>query len=119
SRAFKDMIAWVRKTISSRTEMPPEREMLIGELNEFFETPERVDRIPDGGAAESDPERIKLRPVKVNRKRPGAGTSGEEGGAGGRRRTTTEGGRTSGGRDGGGSGGTGTRGGDALRIAEL
>jgi hypothetical protein len=92
--------------------------MLIGELNQFFATPDRVDRLPDGNS-ESDPERIKLKPVRVNRKRPGAGTSGEEGGAGGAKQNTSEGGRTSGGGEGGGSGGTGRRGGESLRIAEL
>ncbi|MCG8391922.1 MAG: hypothetical protein MI745_02470, partial [Pseudomonadales bacterium] len=110
--AVNKMNAWIREKIKSHTTVPPDDEIQLDDLNNFFAAPEdKTDRMQNTGDSESDPASIK---VKLRKKPEGTGASvsgGTEGGRGGEK-PGGKGGATSGPGTGKGKGGAaGPRGG--------
>lgn len=110
--AVNKMNGWIREKIKSHTTLPPDDEIQLDDLNDFFAAPEdQTDRMQNTGNSEKDPTSIK---VKVRKKPESSGASasgGSEGGSGGEK-PGGNGGATSGPGAGGGKGGAdGPRGG--------
>ena len=110
--AVNKMNSWIREKIKSHTTLPPDDEIQLDDLNDFFSAPEdKTDRMQNTGNSEKDPASIK---VKMRKKPESSGASvsgGSEGGSGGEK-PGGSGGATSGPGAGGGKGGaSGPRGG--------
>ena len=118
---MKELGAWVRSTIKSRTAKPAEVEVLLDEMNRFFGKPGDGKTMPDPGRQDNSPERpkITLRPQPTV-PRVGSGPEGDSGSSGGIKGGTKEKrGRTSGVRRGQGRGKVGGRGGRHVAYASL
>ena len=110
--AVNKMNSWIREKIKSHTTLPPDDEIQLDDLNDFFSAPEdKTDRMQNTGNSGKDPASIK---VKMRKKPESSGASvsgGSEGGSGGEK-PGGSGGATSGPGAGGGKGGaSGPRGG--------
>lgn len=110
--AVNKMNGWIRQQIKKHTTQPPDEEVQLDDLNEFFSAPEdKTDRMQHTDNSETDPTSIK---VKMREKPKSSGASsqgGTEGGSGGVK-PGGNGGLTSGPGEGEGKGGVGgTKGG--------
>jgi hypothetical protein len=110
--AVNKMNAWIREKIKSHTTLPPDDEIQLDDLNDFFAAPEdRTDRMQSAGTSESDPTSIKVEMRKKPESSGASASGGAEGGSGGEK-PGGNGGATSGPGAGEGKGGSaGPRGG--------
>jgi hypothetical protein len=110
---------WLRDTIKAQTATAPSEVIQLDEMNRFFASPEKADRIADRENGETSPERIRLKPKAQRGRPPGAGPDGESGSAGGQKEGGNGKGRTSGARPGQGRGMQGGRGGRWIGFHSL
>ena len=110
--AVNKMNAWIRERIKSHTTLPPDDEVQLDDLNNFFAAPEdKADRIQNTGTSEKDPTSIKVEMRKKPESSGASASGGSEGGSGGKK-PGGSGGATSGPGTGKGKGGVaGPRGG--------
>lgn len=118
-RAFGLLIDWLRDEIRSETTSPPEEEIVLDEMNQFFATAHKADRIPNSESDEDDPETSRFAPIQVRRKDHGPRAGGADGGGGGRKKNSTDDGRSSGDGKGSGQGGRGKRGSGSVPVTGL
>ncbi|MBN7769923.1 hypothetical protein KUV44_14270 [Marinobacter daepoensis] len=110
--AVNKMNSWIREKIKSHTTLPPDDEIQLDDLNDFFSAPEdKTDRMQNTGNSEKDPASIKVKMRKRPESSGASASGGSEGGSGGEK-PGESGGATSGPGAGGGKGGaSGPRGG--------
>lgn len=110
--AVNKMNGWIRQKIKDHTTLPPDNEIQLDDLNEFFSAPEdRADNMQNSGTSETDPASIKVKMRKKPLHSGASNSGGTEGGNGGDK-PGGAGGLTSGPGAGEGKGGTaGSRGG--------
>lgn len=119
-RGMKRLGTWIRERIRESTATVPEAEIQLDEMSEFFAAPSYADEMPDPGATETNPERVKLKTTSTQPRRVGSGPEGASGSAGGRRKQSKgKGGQTTGSRPGQGRGAEGGRGGRSISFRAL
>lgn len=119
-RDMRALGKWVREIIRRETREVVKETVVLDELSDFFCNPEEAEKMPDGGQAGKNPEKIRLKPVIRKPKPPvGAGPDGESGSSGGQKQAGGKGGKTSGDRKGTGRGAAGGRGGKSMNFSGL
>jgi len=120
-QAFSKLVNWIRDSIRAKTQSVTSAEVTLDELNPFFASPEKQERVSGDGNTEEHPETTLITMKTSHRKKAqsGIGSAGELGGGGGKHPNNKDGGRTSGGGEGSGSQGTGTQGGHRIPVGEL
>lgn len=117
--AVNEMNRWIRDEIKRHTTLPPDDEVQLDDLNEFFSAPEdKTDRIQNTDNSETNPQSIKVEPRKKPARSGAATSGGNEGGSGGEKPGGT-GGATSGPREGQGKGGGGGARGGPVPVKEF
>jgi hypothetical protein len=121
ARAFGTLVAWIRESIKAKTQSATSAEVTLDELNPFFASPEKQERVSGDEKGEQHPETtlITLKPDRSKKPQTGAGRSGELGGGGGKHHNSNGGGRTSGGGEGAGTRGIGKKGGRKIPVANF
>lgn len=120
-RAFGALVSWIRDSIRDRTQSATSLAVALDELNPFFASPEKQERVTGDSKGEEHPETalIVLKPNRRKKEQSGAGGAGELGGGGGRSPNGSDGGRTSGTGAGAGTQGTGNVGGHKIPVGDL
>lgn len=117
--AVNQMNGWIRSKIKEHTTLPPDDEIQLDDLNEFFVAPEdNTEKMQTPGDSETDPTSITITPRSTRSGSGASSTGGDEGGSGGEK-PRSGGGTTSGPGAGTGKGGAGGSRGGSVPVEGL